>query len=74
MIARMYLVVQLFSSEDPFRFSKAHDVSIDKLFTAQEELYVTGARNFLFIDVPPVQRTPAGKPISIYLRPVHYLL
>ncbi|KAF9053764.1 hypothetical protein BDZ89DRAFT_293474 [Hymenopellis radicata] len=40
-------------------FSKDHDASINKLFTAQEELYETGARNFLFIDVPPVQRTPA---------------
>ncbi|KAF7968233.1 hypothetical protein HWV62_31559 [Athelia sp. TMB] len=31
-----------------------------KLFSAQEELYKAGARNFLFIDVPPVGRSPGS--------------
>ena len=30
------------------------------LFKAQEMLYDNGARNFLFIDVPPMQRSPLG--------------
>ncbi|KAA1466768.1 hypothetical protein DENSPDRAFT_876792 [Dentipellis sp. KUC8613] len=30
------------------------------LFGAQEQLYLAGARNFLFIDVPPVHRSPVG--------------
>ncbi|KAF8163361.1 hypothetical protein B0H34DRAFT_795080 [Crassisporium funariophilum] len=42
------------SSEDP-------SLTIDKLFSLQEQLYDTGARNFLFIDVPPIHRSPAGK-------------
>lgn len=31
------------------------------LFTQQEKLYNVGARNFLFVDVPPIHRTPAGR-------------
>ncbi|CAL1704185.1 unnamed protein product [Somion occarium] len=34
--------------------------SMDKLFEQQDHLYVLGARNFLFIDVPPIHRSPAG--------------
>lgn len=30
-----------------------------KLFDLQQELYEEGARNFLFIDVPPMEKTPA---------------
>ncbi|KAI0797026.1 hypothetical protein C8Q75DRAFT_743074 [Abortiporus biennis] len=33
--------------------------SIKKLFLYQEKLYDNGARNFLFIDVPPINRAPA---------------
>ncbi|CAL1704183.1 unnamed protein product [Somion occarium] len=33
--------------------------SMDKLFEQQDHLYVLGARNFLFIDVPPIHRSPA---------------
>lgn len=36
------------------------DESIMALFEVQDELYKTGARNFLFIDVPPIERSPAG--------------
>lgn len=35
--------------------------TIKHLFSIQKKLYETGARNFLFIDVPPVHRSPAGK-------------
>lgn len=31
------------------------------LLRAQEDLYEVGARNFLFIDVPPIDRSPAGE-------------
>jgi len=30
-----------------------------KLFNLQQELYEEGARNFMFIDVPPMEKTPA---------------
>jgi len=33
--------------------------SLDILFEAQEMLYDAGARNFLFIDIPPMNRAPA---------------
>ncbi|KAI8998626.1 hypothetical protein BD414DRAFT_453552 [Trametes punicea] len=32
--------------------------ALDELFLEQERLYEAGARNFLFIDVPPIHRTP----------------
>ncbi|KDQ09578.1 carbohydrate esterase family 16 protein [Botryobasidium botryosum FD-172 SS1] len=35
------------------------ELSLDALFEAQEALYDAGARNFLFIDVPPMNRSPA---------------
>jgi len=31
----------------------------NKLFDLQEELYEEGARNFLFIDIPPMEKCPA---------------
>jgi hypothetical protein len=34
-----------------------------KLFTLQQELYKEGARNFLFIDVPPIEKSPACEAI-----------
>ncbi|KAI0063330.1 hypothetical protein BV25DRAFT_1915248 [Artomyces pyxidatus] len=33
---------------------------VSYLFAAQEQLYATGARNFMLIDVPPIQRSPIG--------------
>ncbi|PCH37995.1 carbohydrate esterase family 16 protein [Wolfiporia cocos MD-104 SS10] len=33
---------------------------VKRLFTEQERLYKVGARNFLFIDVPPIHRSPIG--------------
>jgi len=37
----------------------------DALFSLQEQLYDTGARNFLFFDVPTIHRCPAGKLVRI---------
>jgi hypothetical protein len=34
---------------------------IATLFAAQDTLYRAGARNFLFIDVPPLYMSPIGK-------------
>ncbi|KAI0636958.1 hypothetical protein C8Q77DRAFT_1095319 [Trametes polyzona] len=34
--------------------------AVDDLFAEQEHLYEAGARNLLFIDVPPIHRTPVG--------------
>lgn len=33
---------------------------MENLMGLHEELYEAGARNFLFIDVPPIDRSPAG--------------
>ncbi|KAI0748136.1 hypothetical protein C8Q80DRAFT_1270577 [Daedaleopsis nitida] len=38
--------------------------TVDELFVEQEALYNVGARNFLFIDVPPIHRTPVGLAFS----------
>ncbi|KAJ3929870.1 MAG: hypothetical protein NXY57DRAFT_1014718 [Lentinula lateritia] len=40
-------------------WSTKHDEAMAKLYNLQEELYSAGARNFLFIDVPPIARSPA---------------
>jgi hypothetical protein len=38
---------------------------IDRLMDAVHDLYVkANARNFLFVDLPPVDRSPQGMPIS----------
>ena len=44
-----------------YRRSENHEDSVKHLFRLQERLFDEGARNFLFIDVPPVHQTPAGK-------------
>ncbi|KAJ7837804.1 hypothetical protein B0H14DRAFT_2790640 [Mycena olivaceomarginata] len=36
-----------------------HEENLQKLFEAQESLYDSGARNFLFVNVPPINRAPA---------------
>lgn len=43
-----------------YSWSTKHDEAMAKLYNLQEELYSAGARNFLFIDVPPIARSPAG--------------
>ncbi|KAF8845606.1 hypothetical protein BDN67DRAFT_993291 [Paxillus ammoniavirescens] len=42
--------------------------SVRKLFEDHELLYEAGTRNFLFIDVPPIARSPAGRG---QLLPIH---
>jgi len=39
------------------------------LLSLQETLYTNGARNFLFVDVPPINRSPAAKSASASLSP-----
>ncbi|KAJ7148724.1 hypothetical protein C8R43DRAFT_1088345 [Mycena crocata] len=42
-----------------------HAQNLEKLFEHQETVYNTGARNFLFVNVPPIDRAPAkGKRLS----------
>ncbi|RPD55367.1 hypothetical protein L226DRAFT_491896 [Lentinus tigrinus ALCF2SS1-7] len=40
------------------------DPSFDDLFKSQESMYAAGARNFCFIDVPPVHTFPKGPKTS----------
>jgi len=44
--------------------------SVGKLFEDHESLYEAGARNFLFIDVPPIARSPAARG-QLLLRPIY---
>lgn len=37
---------------------------LETLFDLQEDQFEDGARNFLFIDVPPVHRSPSGMQLS----------
>jgi hypothetical protein len=37
------------------------EIQITRLFDAQDLLYDAGARNFIFFNAPPVERSPAGK-------------
>ncbi|KAK0459791.1 uncharacterized protein EV420DRAFT_1629173 [Desarmillaria tabescens] len=45
-------------------YSIDHSDSMKTLFDIQQKLYDAGARNFLFIDVPPIHKSPA---VSSYL-------
>ncbi|KAJ7242921.1 hypothetical protein C8J57DRAFT_64542 [Mycena rebaudengoi] len=39
--------------------SNDHVDNVDDLFKVQEKLHETGARNFLFVNIPPIHRSPA---------------
>ncbi|KAI5838829.1 GDSL lipase/esterase [Morchella snyderi] len=39
-------------------FENFHTVLMDEYFALIEQLYTTGARNFVFVNVPPVDRSP----------------
>ncbi|KAJ7681558.1 hypothetical protein B0H17DRAFT_1161112 [Mycena rosella] len=41
-------------------YAETHTDTLTLLFSLQEKLYDAGARVFLFIDVPPIGRSPAG--------------
>ncbi|KAJ7769960.1 SGNH hydrolase-type esterase domain-containing protein [Mycena metata] len=41
-------------------YAETHEDTLELLFTLEEKLYLAGARIFLFIDVPPIGRSPAG--------------
>ncbi|KAI5888383.1 uncharacterized protein SCHCODRAFT_02053308 [Schizophyllum commune H4-8] len=58
---------------------EAREEAFQQLFAAQDDLYQAGARNFVFIDVPHINRSPAGEfPISLdptsSLKPLHIQL
>lgn len=60
------ILMFLFSSElcINFRWNSYNpdpSKAVQDLLSAQDELFKAGARNFLFIDVPPIHRSPAGK-------------
>lgn len=38
---------------------------LTKLFELQDLLYQTGARNFLFFNIPPYNRAPIGSPLDV---------
>jgi len=42
-------------------FTKHHEPGIDVLSALHQELYDSGARNFLLIDVPPIDLSPTGR-------------
>jgi len=44
------------------------DVCMTQLFEMAEMMYLTGARHFIYITVPPLNRTPAGTstPVAPY--------
>ncbi len=37
------------------------DVNVKRLLGLQEQLYGAGARNFIFLGIPPLHRSPAGR-------------
>ncbi|KAF7296519.1 Glycosyltransferase family 32 protein [Mycena chlorophos] len=41
-------------------YARTHDETLDLLFSLQEKLYEAGGRQFLFMDVSPIARRPAG--------------
>ncbi|KAJ7093282.1 SGNH hydrolase-type esterase domain-containing protein [Mycena belliarum] len=41
-------------------YAETHAETVGRLFHLEERLYAAGARLFLFIDVPPIGRSPAG--------------
>ncbi|KAF8212645.1 hypothetical protein K438DRAFT_1544884, partial [Mycena galopus ATCC 62051] len=41
-------------------YAQTHTDTLKLLFSLEEKLYSAGARVFLFIDVPPIGRSPAG--------------
>ena len=43
-----------------FSFGGDFNKNMSDIFTAQEELYNAGARNFMFVDVPPMDRCPGS--------------
>ena len=43
------------------------ELSIKQLLADQELLYQAGARNFLFINIPPINRTPTGANPNAYV-------
>ncbi len=47
-------------SKHGLRYGSDFSKPMEDLLELHEELYEAGARSFLFIDVPPIDRSPAG--------------
>ena len=45
-------------SQGASRFGGDIETKMVALETAQHHLYAAGARNFLFVDLPPIERSP----------------
>ncbi|KAF8886503.1 hypothetical protein BD779DRAFT_1529984 [Infundibulicybe gibba] len=45
-------------------FVSDHEEGVKQLFELQDTLYEAGARNFVFTDVPPINRSPAARGFS----------
>ena len=52
------------TSQEASRFGGDIDTKLMELETAHQHLYAAGARNFLFIDLPPIQRSPGTQRAS----------
>jgi hypothetical protein len=49
------------STESCYRYITDPAPGLQQLFELQSQLYEHGPRNFCYVDVPPVDRTPACK-------------
>ncbi|KAJ7263870.1 SGNH hydrolase-type esterase domain-containing protein [Mycena rebaudengoi] len=50
-------------------YAETHTDTLELLFSLQEKLFEAGARLFLFVDVPPIGRSPAGVDASSDISP-----
>ena len=65
----------MLAESDHFRYKSEESYmreKLGKLFEVQTVLYDVGARNFLFIDVPPLHRTPAAGQSLLSLRYISF--
>jgi len=45
-------------------YNRFSDVLLDNYFALIEKIYAVGGRNFLFVNVPPIQRSPTVRLLS----------
>lgn len=65
------LIVVSWIGINDVRLDRVVHVSMAQLFDMAEVLYLNGARKFIYITVPPLERTPAGMPPLGPLFPLH---
>lgn len=57
----LYTISEKIMNADPTnRRGMLSEIAMEKMSKQLDNLYLVGARNFVVVDVPPVQRTPAG--------------